>query len=275
MDEATRLRCLEPFFTTEGERGTGLGLGLAMVYGTVQRHGGRVEIDSSPGQGSTVRLVLPVAAQAVMLAELAAAPAPTPIRSLRLLVIDDDPLVLATLAEILQTDAHHVTPAQGGRAGIEAFEAALQRGEPFDAVITDLDIPHVDGRQVALAVKTAHPTTRVLMLTGWGRRMQQDGGATALRAVMGSFRVVTSEVLPKSDIANSNIREAYDCARAFAYIVTSEGRPDAEAESLKGAHAVLSSTVKAVNDIVAALEKMLSTAEEKALLADVKARRVA
>jgi len=100
-------------------------------------------------------------------------------------------------------------------------------------------------------------------------------GATALRAVMGNFRVVTSEILPKSDIANGNIREAYDYARAFAYIVTSEGRPDADAQSLKAAHAVLAATVKAVNDNVATLEPMLSTAEEKALLADVKAQRAA
>ncbi len=101
------------------------------------------------------------------------------------------------------------------------------------------------------------------------------GGAAALRAVMDSFRVVTSEVLPKSDIANGNIREAYDYARAFAYIVTSEGRPDADAQSLAAAHAALLSTVKAVNDNVAALEPMLRTDEEKALLADVKARRAA
>jgi methyl-accepting chemotaxis protein len=100
-------------------------------------------------------------------------------------------------------------------------------------------------------------------------------GGTALRSVMGSFRVVTSEVLPKSDIANGNIREAYDCARAFAHIVTSEGRPDADAQSLKAAQSVLVATVKAVNDNVAAPEPMLSTAEEKALLAEVKARRAA
>ena len=100
-------------------------------------------------------------------------------------------------------------------------------------------------------------------------------GATALRDVMGSLRVVTSEVLPKSDIANGNIREAYDYARAFAYIVTSEGRPDADVQSLKAAHDVLVATVKAVNNSVAGLEPMLSTAEEKALLADVKARRAA
>ena len=101
------------------------------------------------------------------------------------------------------------------------------------------------------------------------------GGATALRAVMGSFRVVTNEVLPKSDIASNNIREAYDYARAFAYLVTSESRADADKQSLQAAQGVLVATVKAVNENMATLEPMLSTAEEKALLADVKARRAA
>ena len=78
------------------------------------------------------------------------------------------------------------------------------------------------------------------------------GGATALQSVMGSLRAVTAEVLPRSDIANANIREAYDYARAFAYIVTSEGQPDADAPSLQAARAVLLATVKAVNDNLAA-----------------------
>ncbi len=58
MDEDTRRRCLEPFFTTKGERGTGLG--LAMVYGMVQRHGAEIDLDSAPGKGTTVRLGFPV-----------------------------------------------------------------------------------------------------------------------------------------------------------------------------------------------------------------------
>src|SRR3569833_3049655 len=85
MSTAVRTRCLEPFFTTKGERGTGLG--LAMVYGMVQRHSGHIEIDSEPGNGTTVRLTFPGAAAAAA-AEL---PGQVPRESQRDLVVDDDP----------------------------------------------------------------------------------------------------------------------------------------------------------------------------------------
>ena len=101
------------------------------------------------------------------------------------------------------------------------------------------------------------------------------GGSAALSSVMGGFRVITRDVLPKSDIATNNIQAAYDYARAFAYIVTSEGRPDVDAAALKAAKDALVDTVKLVNDNVAKLEPMLSTDAEKSLLNEVKARRAA
>ncbi len=172
MDEDTRRRCLEPFFTTKGERGTGLG--LAMVYGVVQRHGADLEIDSAPGQGTTVRLSFQLAAPSATRAE-AAAPTSTP-RRLRVLLVDDDPLVLRSLRDILEKDGHVVAAASDGQSGIDAFGAAQRRGEAFDTVITDLGMPRVDGRKVASAVKDASPSTSVIMLTGWGQRLLSDGG---------------------------------------------------------------------------------------------------
>ncbi|MEO6319176.1 MAG: response regulator, partial [Polaromonas sp.] len=70
---------------------------------------------------------------------------------------------------------HRVAAAPGGQQGIDTFASALHEGRPFDAVITDLGMPHVDGRQVTQAIKAASPATLVLMLTGWGRRMNEDG----------------------------------------------------------------------------------------------------
>jgi CheY-like chemotaxis protein/anti-sigma regulatory factor (Ser/Thr protein kinase) len=168
MSEETRRRCLEPFYTTKGERGTGLG--LAMVYGMVQRHSAELEIESEPGKGTTMRLVFPVAeAPAAAVPQPTGAPAPT--RSLSVLLVDDDPLLLQSLRDILEGDGHVVTTADGGQKGIDTFTAALHGDAAFDVVITDLGMPHVDGRKVAAAVGAAAPDTPVILLTGWGKRL--------------------------------------------------------------------------------------------------------
>jgi signal transduction histidine kinase/ActR/RegA family two-component response regulator len=173
MDDDTRRRCLEPFFTTKGERGTGLG--LAMVYGVVKRHGADIEIESVVGKGTTVRLSFPAPESA---AAGSAAPVATPFKlpsRLKLLVVDDDPLMIKSLQDILEGDGHVVVAANGGQAGIDAFRAARTNNEPFRAVITDLGMPYVDGRKVAGAIKQESPTTPVILLTGWGQRLVIEG----------------------------------------------------------------------------------------------------
>ncbi len=174
MDEATRLRCMEPFFTTKGERGTGLG--LAMVYGVAQRHGATLEIDSTPGQGSTMRLIFTVPEAVIGASEIGRAP--PRLRRQRVLVIDDDPLLLKSLRDVLEGDGHQVTAMNGGQIGIETFLAA-RNAQGFDLVITDLGMPHVDGRQVIAAIKRASPETPVILLTGWGERLLDSGDAPA------------------------------------------------------------------------------------------------
>jgi signal transduction histidine kinase/ActR/RegA family two-component response regulator len=169
MDEETRRRCIEPFFTTKGERGTGMG--LAMVYGMVQRHDAQIEIESAPGVGTTVRLQFKAAPS------VAAAPKPAvlrPNRPLNLLVIDDDPLVAQSLLHVLNHQGHTVTTADGGQAGIDAFTAANNQARPFDVVMTDLGMPYVDGRAVAAAIKSMSPRTPILLLTGWGQRLSTE-----------------------------------------------------------------------------------------------------
>ena len=171
MDEDTRRRCLEPFFSTKGERGTGLG--LAMVYGAVQRHSADIEIESAVGQGTTMRLAFAIPATPAV----GAAP-PTTVSAvppLRILVVDDDPLVLKSLRDALEGDGHSVATADGGQAGIDAFLAARAQGDPFPVVITDLGMPYVDGRKVSNVVKTAAPGTSVFLLTGWGQRLVAEG----------------------------------------------------------------------------------------------------
>ncbi len=173
MDEETSRKCLEPFFTTKGERGTGLG--LAMVYGIAKRHNADVRIDSVPGRGTVLRITLPVPAEAVVAGKAdASASVPT---GLRLLLIDDDAQLLKSLRDTLELDGHVITTAGDGRAGIETLRAAPP-DQPFDAVVTDLGMPRMDGRAVARAVKEHRPDTPVILLTGWGQR--PNAGSEAL-----------------------------------------------------------------------------------------------
>jgi signal transduction histidine kinase/ActR/RegA family two-component response regulator/HAMP domain-containing protein len=171
MDEETRRRCLEPFFSTKGKRGTGMG--LPMVYGVMERHEGRIEIDSELGKGTTVRLVFPLgenAGDSLNTPVESAAPAP-----LHILCIDDEPLLRELLKELLESDGHTVQVADGGQTGLHAFRQASERNRSFDIVITDLGMPFLDGRQVAKAIKSESPATSVIMLTGWGAFMKADG----------------------------------------------------------------------------------------------------
>ena len=171
MDEETRRRCLEPFFTTKGQRGTGLG--LAMVYGVMRRHNADIEMESAIGEGTTVRLRFPVAVLSAVGFQSAEPDAMPP--RLRILSVDDDPLLIKSLRDALEADGHAVTTANGGQEGIDAFRAAEQRNEHFAVVITDLGMPYVDGRKVASAIKGESPATPVILLTGWGQRLIAEG----------------------------------------------------------------------------------------------------
>jgi DNA-binding NtrC family response regulator len=90
---------------------------------------------------------------------------------LRLLLVDDDPAVLNSTRIVLELDGHTIVTADGGEAGLEALQIAKRNGRPFDVIVTDLGMPYVDGHQLARAAKELFPSTRVVLLTGWGRRM--------------------------------------------------------------------------------------------------------
>jgi len=180
MDEETRSRCLEPFFTTKGERGTGLG--LAMVYGIAERHGMSIDIRSAPGGGTTFRLTFPDRPPP--------APAVAPVAQLRprrtrILLIDDDPLLLTSLRDVLASEGHQVETAPGGQQGIDTFVAAHESGRGFPVVFTDLGMPHIDGRAVAVAIARVAPATPIFLLTGWGQRLAEAGDTPPhIRAVL-------------------------------------------------------------------------------------------
>jgi len=185
MDERTRQRCLEPFFSTKAQRG-GTGLGLAMVYGMMQRHKGNIEIESTPGFGTCIRLAFPLHGTAAGLDPVAAPPVPVQNRSLRILCIDDEPQVRLLMEDCLANLGHLVTTASSGKQGVEMFHAALQSDHAYQTVITDLSMPDLDGHQVARSIKAASPETPVVLLTGWGAAMNENGErAPEVNAVVG------------------------------------------------------------------------------------------
>ena len=92
----------------------------------------------------------------------------------RILFVDDEPLLRELMREILQGDGHTVHAADGGQAGLDAFRAAVRDGQPFDVVITDLGMPHLDGRQLTTLLKKESPTTPIIMMTGWGTLMKGE-----------------------------------------------------------------------------------------------------
>jgi DNA-binding response OmpR family regulator len=98
-----------------------------------------------------------------------------PNRSLYILFIDDDPQVREFMAVCLAQFEHRVMVASGGKEGIEMFRAATLKNQPYEMVITDLGMPDVDGRQVARTIKAESPHTPIIMLTGWGQMMKEDG----------------------------------------------------------------------------------------------------
>ena len=158
MSEEAISRCFEPFYTTKGSAGTGLG--LSVCHAVVKRHGGRMEIDSELGRGTTLRIYLPFSREEFLsIAEtLKSSPA-----CRRVLFIDDDPRVRPAIASMLQRLGQQVEVADSGAAGLALFCT-----KSYDLVITDLGMPELDGREVTRAVKTMRPDTPVIMLTGWG-----------------------------------------------------------------------------------------------------------
>jgi PAS domain S-box-containing protein len=163
MDEETLRKAVEPFFTTKGV-GKGTGLGLSMVHGFVEQSGGRFTLQSQKGKGTVAGLWLPVIKPS---AQRAAAPAQAPQeeapRSLTILAVDDDALVLMNTVAMLEDLGHTVFEAYSGQEALEI----LRREDGVDLVVTDQAMPKMTGTQLAKAVKNNWPDIPVLLATGY------------------------------------------------------------------------------------------------------------
>ncbi len=165
MTEETLRKCLEPFFTTKGDRGSGLG--LAVSYGIIRRHGGSISIESQLNKGTTFTIFFPLPKEA--LKALVITPEKS-VRPLRVLVVDDHPAIREIVSAYLAEDRHLVATAGNAREAMERFCT-----ERFDLVITDRAMPEVNGEELAALIKELQPRKPVIMLTGFADLMTESG----------------------------------------------------------------------------------------------------
>ncbi len=169
MTEETRRRCLDLFYTTKG--GAGTGVGLSIVRGIFQDHGGKIDIDSEEGKGTTISARFPI--HIPQKAEPKEDEIVEPPDRLRILLVEDDAKVRDVVAKYLSRDGHDVEIARNGREGLDKFRA----GE-FQVVITDRAMAGMSGDKVAATIGEMMPDQRVpvIMLTGFGGLVEAEGG---------------------------------------------------------------------------------------------------
>jgi len=166
MDAGIMARIFEPFFTTKPVS-LGNGIGLSMVHGIVLNYGGRIDVTSEPGRGSRFFVYLPLSAAGEK--EKASAPAgkPVTVSGEHILFIDDEIEVCNALALILESAGYHVTTISDSRRGASLLE---EQWVPYDLVVTDLKMPHMDGIELAALVQRVHPELPVILTTGYSRQ---------------------------------------------------------------------------------------------------------
>ncbi len=173
MTDEVRKNCLEPFFSTKGDRGTGLG--LAMVFGIIQRHKGLVDIESEVGVGTTFQISFPIytAGSLESTADESGENEATAAhhRPLRILLADDEKSILAFLQTVLRKEGHQTIAVEDGRKALNEFQAHPQ---DFDLVITDKAMPEMSGTQLSTEIKKISHHTPVIMLSGFGQFLDKN-----------------------------------------------------------------------------------------------------
>ncbi len=163
MAPEVREHIFEPFFTTKGA-GEGTGLGLAMVYGIVQQHGGNIRVESEPGRGTTFELYIPAGGHVVNNVEPAVERSLPPRGTETILLAEDDPMVRRFAIRFLQEAGYSVIASADGE---EAFQQFENNKDQISLVILDAIMPKLTGQQVYRRIKEVHPETRVIFCTGY------------------------------------------------------------------------------------------------------------
>ena len=170
-------RVFEPYFTTKGERGTGLG--LAMVFGIIGRHGGRITASSSPGHGSVFLLSFPFAPRAAQGPTAAAASIQR--TGIRVLAVDDELALVDMLSRMLRLLGHTPTMARSAEAALE-----LLARESFDVLISDVGMgTGMNGWDLADQVRQRWPELPIVLATGWGGGIDEsDARARGMDSIL-------------------------------------------------------------------------------------------
>jgi PAS domain S-box-containing protein len=190
MPDHVKARATEPFFTTK-PKGSGTGLGLAMAHGFAQQSGGRLEIDSAPGQGTTVRMLFPVAPeQTVEVAPDAAGFQPRDVDTAApptILIVEDDPDIAAFAREALEETGYRVVVAESADHALALFGKGQAGGAPgFGLVFTDVVMPgSMNGVALAKEIRARAPGVPVLLTTGYNDEMSIHGPQTDAMDVLG------------------------------------------------------------------------------------------
>jgi PAS domain S-box-containing protein len=175
MSPEVAAKAFEPFFSTKPQ-GEGTGLGLSMVYGFVRQSGGYTELESRPGEGTSIRLYLPRYAGPVIEEPVADAPrepagqvcAQRPL----VLVVEDDPRVRGLLIEVLQDQQCRVVEAADGLSGLRI----LKDTPSIQLVISDIGLPGMDGRRMVEEARAVHPQLKVILMTGYAQSLALTEG---------------------------------------------------------------------------------------------------
>ena len=177
MDQPTAAQAFEPFFTTK-DATHGSGLGLSMVYGIVKQSGGFTWIDSVPGTGASVHVLLPAVPDAAPAATAGdeAQPQALPVRHGTILLVEDDPEVRALFSTFLRQAGYDVLEAADGRAAVEAFDA---RHRDIDVLMTDVVMPNTSGPVLAASLRARSPRLKILFVSGHADQLALDGGPPA------------------------------------------------------------------------------------------------
>ncbi len=167
MTPEVQQRAFDPFFSTKGAYGTGMG--LAMAYGIIQRHNGTIRISTTPGKGTTFLIQLPMRRLSVQRQPMLPSPVTAATRSMTILVVEDDPAVRRVIVQILRRVGHTVTDVETGSQALDLLHIQC-----FDLLCSDLGMPEMSGWDLIARARALHPHLSTILITGWGEQISVD-----------------------------------------------------------------------------------------------------